>query len=395
MARWFWLVLLALWPGGLAAEAYRTNGQCDGFPAVMLQTPPGLCVGLVADHLGFVRGVAAAGDAIYLVDMGGWRRGRGRLLRLDHGGHDAPKVLLTGLDEPNALAMTPDGTLYAGLLGRIVRVVLSGPAPVLQDVLTGLPSTGRHPLPALAAAADGSLYVNVGSATDHCEDPAGKPPNPSVPCPERAAAPPRASIVRFMPGPAPLSWAEAEPVAFGLRNSMALAALPGGALLAAVNARDWINRADPALPDADLPHDTFHVVASGGDYGWPYCFDMQRPSPEYPGHDCSAVAKPALLLPPHAAPLGLLLYRGEALPGLDGRLVLPYHGYRARGHRVMSLAVGDDGQPLGEPAPLIQGWDGVKGRTPQGAPVAVAEAPDGSVLITEDHNGTLLRLSRR
>ncbi len=349
------LALAAIWPGRLAAEGYRTKGQCDGFPAVMLQTPSGLCVGLVANHLGFTRGVAVAGDAIYLLDMGGWRRGHGRLLRLDHGGHGAPKVLLSGLDEPNALAVTPDGTLYAGLLGRVVRVVLSGPEPVLEDVLTGFPNTGRHPLPALAAAPDGSLYVNVASGTDHCEDPGGKPPNPAAPCPERATIPPRASTIRFTPGPAALPWVDAELVASGLRNSMALTILPGGALLAAVNARDWINRADPALLDTSFPHDTFHVVAAGADYGWPYCFDAQRPSPEYPGHDCSAVAKPALLLPPHAAPLGLLLYRGQALPGLTGRLVLPYHGYRAGGHRVMSLAIGQDGQPMGKPTLLIWG----------------------------------------
>ena len=35
-----------------ADKAYRTQGDCDGFPAVALTTPEGLCVGLVAEGLG-------------------------------------------------------------------------------------------------------------------------------------------------------------------------------------------------------------------------------------------------------------------------------------------------------------------------------------------------------
>lgn len=397
MMTWVLRAALTVMIAALARPAiagdYRTQGSCGGFPRVGLQASPGLCVGLVAEHLGAPRGVAVLGGAIYVLDMGGWQTGRGRLLRLGHAGHDAPEVLLSGLDEPNGLTATPDGTLYAGLLGRVVRVVLSGPTPVLEDVLTGLPTAGSHPLSSVAAAPDGSLYVNVGSATDHCEGPGGAPPDPRVACPERAATPPRASLVHVMPGPSSIAWPRAEPVAFGLRNSMGLAVMPGGALIAAVNARDAINDADPALSDELLPHDTLDVIARGADYGWPYCFDDSRPSPEYAGHDCGAMHRPSLLLPPHGAPLGLLRYRGDVLPGLKGRLLIALHGYRAQGHRIMGLAVGAGGQPSGAPSPLVWGWDRTE-RNPQGAPVGLAEMDDGSVLVTEDHNGTLLRLAR-
>ncbi len=388
------LVVMLLGPARPAAAGdYRTQGACGGFPRVGLQASPGLCVGLVAEHLGAARGVAVLGDAIYVLDMGGWQTGRGRLLRLGHDGHDAPEVLLSGLDEPNGLTVTPEGSLYAGLLGRVVRVVLSGPVPVLKDVLTGLPTAGSHPLSSVAAAPDGSLYVNVGSATDHCEGPGGTPPDPGVACPERAATPPRASLVRVVPGPGGIAWPKAEAVAFGLRNSMGLAVMPGGALVATVNARDAIGDADPALSDELLPHDTLDVIAQGADYGWPYCFDDNRASPEYAHHDCSAMHRPSLLLPPHGAPLGLLRYRGDVLPGLKGRLVIAFHGYRAQGHRLMGLAVGADGRPSGAPSPLVWGWDRTE-RNPQGAPVGLAEMGDGSVLVTEDQNGTLLRLAR-
>ena len=402
-AGWIALVLaMAGLPGGKAAagQGYKEAGTCSGFPATGLSTPPGVCVGLVADHLGFARGVAVAGDAVYVLDMGGWHKGQGRLLRLGHLGHDAPQVLLTGLDEPSGLIVAPDGApdgaLYLGLLGRVVRFDLHDPARRLQDVLTGLPGTGRHPLTAMVAAADGSLYVNVGSGTDHCEGAAGAAPDPKAPCPEAASTPPRASLLHIVPHPGqPVAWAQAQTVATGLRNSMGLALTPSGVLLAAVNARDAINRADSTLSDAALPHDTLDVIQPGAPYGWPYCFDDNRPSPEYKSYDCSHMQAPALLLPPHAAPLGMLLYQGKALPDLAGRLVIPYHGYRAEGHRIVSLALDAAGHPAGPTQDLVWGWNSSPGQHPMGAPVAVAEMPDGSILITEDRNGTLLRLAPR
>jgi glucose/arabinose dehydrogenase len=185
------------------------------------------------------------------------------------------------------------------------------------------------------------------------------------------------------------------PFARGLRNSMALAVLSNGTPLALVNARDAIDQADPGLSVEALPHDFYTVLREGADYGWPYCYDDRKPSPEYPHFDCSRVEVPTLLLPPHAAPLGLLYYAGTVLPGLTGRLIIPYHGYRDGGHRIVSLALDADGAPQGRPADLVWGWDKAPGSHPQGAPVAVAAMRDGSILITEDLNHTLLRLARR
>jgi glucose/arabinose dehydrogenase len=389
------VILSALGHGGaMAAQSYETSGTCAGFPAIGLQTPPGTCIGLVAEHLGFARGVAVAGEAIYVLDMGGWRKGHGRLLRLGHLGHDTPQVLLSNLDEPNGLAVAPDGALYIGLLSRVARLDLHDPALRLDDVMIGLPGTGRHPLTAMVVAPDGSLYINVGSDTDHCEGPAGAAPDAKAVCPELATTPPRASLIHVVPHLGqPVPWTQAQTVATGLRNSLGLVVTPGGTLIAAVNARDAINRADSTLPDAELPHDTLDVIQPGAAYGWPYCFDNNRPSPEYKAFDCTHMQSPTLLLPPHAAPLGMLLYQGEALPGLAGHLVIPYHGYRAEGHRIVSLALDEAGHPVGSPKDLVWGWISAPGHSPMGAPVAVAQMPDGSILVTEDRNGTLLRLA--
>lgn len=380
--------------GTASAREYQTQDSCDGFPKVFLKTRPGLCVGLVASHLGFARGVAAIGHDVFVLDMCGWRKGQGRLLRLKQDGHAPPEVLLSGLDEPSALVSGTDGALYMGVAGRIVRVDLSGTKPEMRDVVTGLPETGRHPLTALAFAPDGQLYINIGSATDHCETPDGDAPDVQKACPETAQNPPRASIMSVRPGPNPVVWKDTKLVATGLRNSMGLAVLPNGTLVAAANARDAINKADPALSDTALPHDTYDVIRPGANYGWPYCFEDNQPSPEYPHYACAGMEKPAFLLPAHAAPLGLLAYQGDALSDLQGQLVLPYHGYRKTGHRIMTLKISAGGEPVGVPQPLVWGWEGRTPLSPAGAPVSVAEMADGSLLVSEDHNGTLLRIAK-
>ncbi len=343
--RRFLLAFLAIFvasPGAFASESYATNGNCDGFPRLPLTTAPGLCVGLVASNLGFARGVVTLGSYVYVADMGGWQKGKGRLLRLTLSKPGAPDVLLKNLDEPNSLTLSGHGTIYMGVLGKVVEFDprISDPSKAMRDVVVGLPDEGRHPLPAFALAADGSIYINVGSGTDNCERQDGKQGPAQIPCPETTGPLPRGAIIHIMPKPGgPVDAKNAKVVAKGLRNSMALAVLPDGQLVAATNSRDAIDQADPKLSDEDLPHDTLDWIEKGADYGWPYCFDANRPSPEYAAFDCSGRHLHTRLLPPHAAPLGMLYYKTGPLPGLPGNVIIAYHGYRALGHRIVKLAV--------------------------------------------------------
>jgi len=378
------------------AKAYATSGDCDGFPAVALTTAAGLCVGLVAEGLGHARGVATIGDDVFVVDMVAWESRKGRLLKLSRGGRHAPEVVLHDLYQPNAVVRGPGRTLYVGVTGQVLQVdpYAADPGQGAKLIVDGLPTTGRHPVPSLAVGTDGALFVDVGSFSDNCHAAGGRMPDPKAACPETQETPPRGSVLRFPARAGTWHANEQPPYARGLRNSMAMAVLPDGRLAVAVNSRDGINHASPSLPDADLPHDLLAVLQPGGDYGWPYCYDQRVPAPEYPGFDCASRLAPDLLLPAHAAPLGMLLYKGDRLPGLDGKLILGYHGYRATGHRVVAVALGKDGRPAGMPSELVTGWEQRDGSHPQGSPVGLVEMADGSVLIAEDHSGALLRLSR-
>jgi len=395
-----------------AAQSSSTAASCAGFPRVQLKTVKGLCVGLVASHLGFARGIALSGDDIWIADMGGWARGHGRLLRIRDHGRGKVEEMLTHLNLPNALVTLPDGKILLGALGRVDEFdpKQAQPGKVdLQPVVTGLPDKGRHPMPALAAAADGTLYINVGSATDHCEGAKNAAPDPKAACPETQQTPPRGAIIAARwdhPPAGGMPAASAKVVARGLRNSMALALDPAAHLWAAVNARDYINLADPSLSDELLPPDTLVKVVDGGDYGWPYCYGAQIASPEYRPFDCKAKRASTVLLPAHAAPLGMLyIDPARSLGGYKQGLLIGYHGYRNAGHRIVWQAVNTHGDVTGAITELVFGWDGsptAKGEdafSPSGAvekmgsPVGLAQWPDGSVMITDDHNGTLLVLA--
>jgi glucose/arabinose dehydrogenase len=391
-------LVMALAAPAQAAPVYKTSGRCGGFPKVALTTRSGTCVGLVGSGLGFPRGLAEHHGDIYITDLGSRSPGKGRLLRVRLDRPWKPVIILSRLDRPGAIVAGADGYLYIAESGRIIRFNpdAANPASSVEPILTGLPTDGLHNLPGLASAADGGLFVSIGSASDNCEDGRGRPPKADRPCPELMSGPPRGSILRLVPGgPRPASGKTAEVYARGIRNALALVQLPNGVLLAASNGRDNIDSADRRLSDERLPHDLLLMVAANSQQGWPYCFDLGRPSPEFPRAKCSKFAGPALLLPPHAAPLSMLLYRGNRLAGLRGKLILAYHGYRSNGHRIVSLPINAKGVPIGSPSDLVWGWQAAPAIRPQGAPVAMLELADGSILILEDHNGTLLRLTAR
>ena len=392
-----WLVLVALLCAAplSAKPAYTPAGTCDGLPRLQLKTLPGTCVGLVAEHLGFPRGLALIGHDVYLADLASRTPGRGRILRLGDFGRAAPVVVLDGLNQPNGLAATPDGQLFVGEVGRIIRFHprAANPKATVSVVVSGLPTDGRHNLTAIILAPDGALIIGVGARSDNCEDDNGKPPNPAAPCPETRVRPPRGSLLRLDATTTRPAAANAIPsLATGIRNAMAFAFAPGGSLIAASNGRDNIDSTDKRLADDALPHDVLLKIARGADYGWPYCFDAGRQSPEYPRFNCRTKAAPALLLSAHAAPLSMLRYRGTRLKALTGKLVLGYHGYRARGHRIVAVAL-NGSNPVGSEIDVVSNWTPARGTGPQGSPSAMLELPDGSILIAEDQNRTLLRLS--
>jgi glucose/arabinose dehydrogenase len=416
----------------VARGAYTVSmsNPCGGLPRLEgLRTPAGVCVGLVAKGMKFPRGVVerANGDLV-VVDMGGWARDSGsiRYFRRSASGTYAEErvaqagvdgSLLRRIDRPSGVAIGPDGYIYVGTPADIFRFNPDErPKPVLEQVIRFAPSPlgARHPLTHFVFTPESftrpqgpwTVYANVGSASDNCESASGAF---ATPCAEvEDPANPRGAVRRITvagprpAGPRPVGgWpirATSEVFARGLRNSMGLAVHPSSGLVLQVeNARDSINARAPSLSsrEADLPHEEVNVLTAGGHYGWPYCYDLGDPSPEYPMARCDSYRAPAMLLPGHSSPLALRYYTGAMMPASwRNGLLVTLHGGRAYGHRLVLLPTRADGTPSGSLFDVVSGWDDRPAAPshPRGRPVDVTVARDGSLFLTEDHNGTLLRV---
>jgi glucose/arabinose dehydrogenase len=426
------------------------------FPRLQIDMKSGFCAGLVAsadDHLKFPRSIVQIpGHQLFVVsDMGGWGHTDGRLLLLDPRAADGKRLkeLLTGLEYPFALAIGPDKKLYASTAETIFRFdpLADNPRSTVETIIRHLPGRritlpdgthldeSAHPLKQFIFDRTGRLFVNVGSHSDDCitAPPITKPcaaaEGPSALAAIWLFTPPAGGVFPALkpndPSPAHVVYAR------GLRNSMALALHPnfpdaGYAFLQGENGRD--------LPDIFKPNEEINAIEQGRHFGWPYCYDLSTPSPEFKTvlqsgtyrNLCSGNAlykPPHSLLPPHGAPLGMLYYHGEKFPELEGRLLIALHGYRPTGSRLLIYEVDDHGFPKLSPPPvryhvscgpepmrsfqtdagevgaapfdeLIAGWHRVNGARPQGAPVGITVADDGAIWLVEDKNQTVIRIDR-
>lgn len=419
------LLSLAALLGAQPAAAQRPyavddRATCDGSPRLPIETAPGMCAGLVsgpqADGPRMPRVLLPLSDDEWLLtDLGAWDAGRGAVWRLDvQAGRPARWTRVAGgQDMPHPIARGPDGAIYVGEMGRISR--LDPASGRLTPVVEGLPDNrlheDRHPLSMFVFDGNGDLIVNVGAPSDQCRPPLGGRPER---CHESEGPRDTAGLRRYAYAGDGRWNSRYTVLAQGLRNSLALVRHRSGTLVQLENSIDF--------PDANRPFEELNVIEQGRHYGWPYCTDMGTPTPAWrasaAGRACrtNAYAAPALLLPPHSAPLSAIYYDGRAFPALRGRLLVALHGYREAGARIVAYRVDDRGvpparpgaryaaysnarraYPAGAPAAeadvLTPGWNGVRGRRPVGTPVGLAVAPDGSIWVAEDKNRTVIRLA--
>ena len=105
---------------------------------------------------------------------------------------------------------------------------------------------------------------------------------------------------------------------------------------------------------------------------------------------------PAQKLGPHVAPLGLTFYTGTAFPAdYQGQVFIAEHGSWNRsqkiGYRVMLVRL-EDGVPVSY-EPFAEGW--LQGQEASGRPVDLLVLEDGSMIVSDDQEGLLYRISYR
>jgi glucose/arabinose dehydrogenase len=310
-------------------------------------------------------------------------KGGNRITLLREAGVDQPAlrtVFIEHLHSPYGVVLVGE-TLYVANTDAILAFnYVAGMTQITSSgvQLTDLPAgpIDHHWTKSLTASADGSrLYVGVGSNSNITEN-------------GMAVEEGRAAIyeVDRLTG-------DKRIFASGTRNPTGVAFEPHThQLFAVVNERDEIG--------PDLVPDYLTSVRRGGFYGWPYSYwgshvDV-RVHPQRPDLVAQAI-KPDYGLSSHVAPLSLLFSEGQRLsPTFAKGAFISEHGSWDRsplnGYQVIFVPF-LNGQPVGRPMTVLNGFLGKDNETVHGRPVGLALDGSGAMLVADDVGNTVWRVS--
>ncbi len=283
---------------------------------------------------------------------------------------DQHHIIARDLRMPAGVAFR-QGALYVSAVDRILRFdsmesrLGAPPPPVVLP--QRFPDEDHHGWKFLAFGPDDRLYVPVGAPCNNCLG------DDSL----------FATITSMTP-----EGTDLRIEAHGVRNSVGFDWQPGsGMLWFTDNGRDLLG---DDMPDCELDR----LGMRGMHFGFPYCHGADVPDPEFGARRaCSTFAAPAALLGAHVAPLGMRFLRSTSFPEkYRGAILIAEHGSWNRttpvGYRVVAAFPQPDGTARTEV--FAEGW--LKGNSAWGRPVDVLEAPDGSVLISDDAADMIYRV---
>jgi len=182
--------------------------------------------------------------------------------------------------------------------------------------------------------------------------------------------------------------------ATGLRNCVGVAVeATTGDLWCSVNERDGLGD--------DLVPDYVTRVRDGSFFGWPWYYLGAHQDPGHPGERPDLkdrITVPDVLLQAHSASLHIAFYTGTQFPAeYRGDAFVAAHGSwnRAKrtGYKLIRVHL-DGGVPSGTYEDFMTGFV-VDDASVWGRPVGVTVAHDGALLVSEDGNGTIWRVTYR
>jgi glucose/arabinose dehydrogenase len=286
------------------------------------------------------------------------------------------KVLLQGLTQPNGLAFK-DGALYVLAINKVFRYDniennLDKPGDGVE--LTGkfnLPDTIHHNWKYAAFGPDGKLYIQVGANCNICEINNGT----------------HGQIRRYNPDGTGM-----EIVARGVRNTVGFDWHPvTKELWFTDNGSDWAGNAGP--------EDELNVIAKGKEgafYGFPYCHANGVPDPDIKiPNPCAGVTLPAALTGPHSAGLGIKFYTGNMFPkNYQNVAFIARRGSWNREQKFgYDVVVARTAGAKAKIEPFMTGLLDAKANTFHGRPTYVHQMKDGSLLVSDEQNGAVYRIS--
>ena len=180
-----------------------------------------------------------------------------------------------------------------------------------------------------------------------------------------------------------------ETFAHGVRNSVGFDWDPGsGELWFTDNGREM-------LGDDVQPVELNRAPVAGMHFGFPFCHGGTLSDPEFGGQrPCEEFAPPAQRLGAHVASLGMRFYTGSMFPTqYRNNIFIAEHGSWNRSTRVgyrLTLVRVDDNEAVDYEV-FAEGW--LQGRRAWGRPADVLVMPDGALLVSDDRQGVIYRIS--
>jgi glucose/arabinose dehydrogenase len=339
-----------------------------------LKVPAGFKVELWAHGMPGARMMTAGDKGTVFVGT----RTIGRVYAItDSDGGRKTQVLAQGLTQPNGMVFR-NGALYVAAIERVLRYdeiedkLASPPQPTDLTQAFKLPPEQHHGWKFLAFGPDNKLYVPIGAPCNICE------PSPA-----------HAQIRRYN-----ADGSGMEVVARGVRNSVGFDFHPRtGQLWFTDNGRDWGGE--------DGPEEELNRVSSPGEnFGFPYCHAQGLPDPDLKkSNACDGVTKPVVTLGPHAAALGMRFYTGSMFPAeYRDRIFIARRGSWNRtekfGYDVVTVTTNPDGTNA-KVEPFLTGFLDKQSNAFWGRPVDVMQMRDGSLLVSDEENGAIYRISHQ
>jgi glucose/arabinose dehydrogenase len=340
----------------------------DKLPTAKLKVPAGFNIEVYAAGMANARSLALGDKGTVFVGS--------RLVDKVYGienkdGKRSVKVIASGLYRPNGVAFK-DGTLYIAELSKVSKIekvednLDSPPKPVM--IYDKLPKDEAHGWKFIAIGPDNKLYVPVGQPGNNVlhDDAHGQ--------------------IRRMN----LDGSGAEVYALGVRNTVGFDWNPENKQMYFTdNGRDWLSE---TVPEDELNR----VTKAGEHFGAPYCLQGNIVDQELGwGKDCKDYTAPVGLMGPHVAALGMRFYTGNMFPkSYKNAIIVARHGSwnksKKQGGDVVVVKLNKDGT-VKSMEPFITGF--LEDNKYIGRPVDVMQMKDGSMLVSDDWNGAVYRIT--
>ncbi|MET0298737.1 MAG: PQQ-dependent sugar dehydrogenase [Flavitalea sp.] len=383
--------------------ANTTNPPAD---SAGLLLPKGFKATVVAEGFGGARHITVTKQGGVYVKLGRLKDGKGIYYMKDTNGDGKLDVVKAFGNYPGTGIFIKGEYLYASSNDDVFKYKLNAAGEVInpdkpERIITGLTNHNRDNSKSIAVDNASNIYVNVGSYNNACLIDEKSKVAP-YPCPLMDSV---GGIWVFKTNKPDQKMSSATKYATGFKNTVALDwNRKTNSLFLLQHGRDVLD-AYPEYYTKEqnglLPSEVMYEVKKGTNGGWPYSYydhlqKKQIQAPEYGGDGKKAstakIAPPTAAFPAHLAPNGLLFYSGNAFPAkYKNGAFIAFHGNSAelkKGYFVGFVPFVNN-KPSGKWEVFADNFTSPK--APH-RPCGIAEAPDGSIYVTDDTIGTIYKI---